>query len=79
MMYQEFVNTSSSSLLMSNNVFGATLTVLIIWDLAWRGYALWKAGRNEDSAWFVALLILNTVGILPILYIYLFAKDAKKK
>lgn len=76
MMYREFITTPAMPFI-TGNLFGVTMAVLIIWDLAWRGYALWKAGRNEDSAWFVALLILNTVGILPILYIYIFSKKKK--
>ncbi len=48
--------------------------VLVVWSIYWKGRALWKAARNEDKAWFVVLLIVNTVGILEILYIYFFSK-----
>lgn len=48
------------------------------WDLAWRGFALWKAARNSQRYWFVALLIINSVGILPIIYI-LYLKFFRKK
>ncbi|OQA53108.1 MAG: hypothetical protein BWY43_00181 [candidate division WS2 bacterium ADurb.Bin280] len=44
---------------------------LMIWTLAWKGYALWKAAKNDSKPWFVALLIINTVGVLEIIYIYL--------
>jgi len=47
---------------------------VIVWSLAWKGIALWKAARNGHTAWFVALLVLNTVGILPIIYIGVFSK-----
>ena len=50
------------------------LIPLIIWELIWKGIALWKSGRNNQLKWFVAILILNTVGILPILYIKFFQK-----
>ena len=50
------------------------LIIVIIWDLIWKGIAMWKAGRNNQKKWFIALLILNTVGILPILYISFFQK-----
>ncbi|PWU23161.1 hypothetical protein C5B42_03910 [Candidatus Cerribacteria bacterium 'Amazon FNV 2010 28 9'] len=52
--------------------FFATLAIL---DLVVRGYALWKAGRNNQPYWFVALLIFNTMGILPVIYILFFRKD----
>jgi len=51
--------------------------LLIIWSLIWKGLALWKAARNNQQAWFVVMLIVNTVGILEILYIYVFAKKKK--
>ena len=52
------------------------LGVLIIWSLVWKGIALWKAARNSHKAWFVIMLIVNTVGILEIIYIYGFAKKS---
>ena len=50
---------------------------LIVWSLAWKGLALWKAGRAGDKWWFVALLVINTLGILDIFYLYVFS--GKKK
>jgi len=47
---------------------------IIIWSLVWKGIALWKAARNEHKWWFIALLIVNTVGLLEIIYIFLFSK-----
>ena len=54
------------------------LMILAIWDLTWRGISLWKAAGNKSKPWFVALLILNTVGILPIIYIFYFANKKGK-
>jgi hypothetical protein len=51
--------------------------VLAIWELIWKGIALWKASKEDQKYWFVAMLILNTVGILPILYIFVFKKGKK--
>jgi hypothetical protein len=45
-----------------------------IWSLVWKGMALWKAARQGSKGWFVALLIVNTLGILEILYLYVFSK-----
>lgn len=47
----------------------ALLVCLVIWELLWKGFALWRAGRNNHPGWFVALLVLNTAGILPIIYL----------
>jgi hypothetical protein len=50
------------------------LIVLIAWDVVWKGIALWKAGRNAHLIWFICLFIFNTLGILPIIYIFAFSK-----
>jgi len=50
------------------------ILLLAIWDTIWKGVALWKSGRNGQRNWFIALLLLNTLGILPILYIASFQK-----
>jgi len=53
--------------------------MLLIWSMIWKGIALWKAVKNNDLPWYIALLILNTVGILEIFYIYVFSKRPEKK
>lgn len=55
------------------------LLILFVWSLAWKGMALWKSARRENKYWFVALLVINTVGILEILYIYIFSKKESKE
>lgn len=47
------------------------LGMAIAWDLAWKGVALWRASRNSHSRWFVALLVLNSAGVLPMVYLWL--------
>ena len=37
-----------------------------------------KAARRSDRNWFIALLIINTVGILEIAYIFFFSKRIQK-
>jgi len=56
---------------------GATLVlvmVLSIWTLIWKGLALWKASKKNSIPWFIILLVVNTIGILEILYIFVFSK-----
>jgi hypothetical protein len=42
---------------------------LAVWEMVWKGMALWKAAQAKESTWFICLLIFNTVGILPIIYL----------
>lgn len=51
------------------------LVILITWDSAWRLIAMWKSAKDNSVLWFVALALLNTLGILPILYIFVFSKN----
>lgn len=55
--------------------FGVTLfVVLLAWSAVWKALALWHAARDGSKIWFVVLFLVNTVGILEILYIYVFRK-----
>lgn len=54
------------------------LIPLMIWSLIWKGMALWKAARVGSKGWFIALLLINTVGILEILYLHIFSKKENK-
>jgi len=54
-------------------LWGAAL-ILTLWALFWKAFALWKAARRGDTIWFVVLLLLNTVGIAEILYLYFFSE-----
>jgi len=51
---------------------------LAVWELCWKGVALWVASKNNQKYWFVAILVLNTVGVLPIVYL-LYQKYYRRK
>lgn len=53
---------------------GAFFIPIALWSLAWKGWALWKAAKADSKIWFVVLLLVNTVGILDILYIFVISK-----
>jgi len=46
------------------------LIPLITWTFIWKGIALWKSARRGEKIWFIILLVLNTLGILEIIYIF---------
>lgn len=52
--------------------------IAALWTLPWKGYALWLAAKRDDKVWFVALLLLNTLAVLEILYIFIFSKRGAK-
>jgi len=55
-------------------VFGLVIPLAVVWTMAWKGVALWRAGRNAHLVWFIVLFIVNTLGILEIIYIFAFSR-----
>ncbi len=55
------------------------LFLILAWTLPWKGAALWKAAKNSHKKWFVALLLLNTLAVLEIIYIFYFDKKKEIK
>ena len=56
--------------------FWIFLGAVTVWSMFWKGLALWRSARLGSKKCFVALLVLNTVGILEILYLYVFSKKS---
>lgn len=54
------------------------IILLSLWSLLWKAWALWKSARQSQKGWFVVFLLINTLGILEILYIYIFSKKAEQ-
>lgn len=55
---------------------GIFAIILVIWSIVWKVYAVWNAAKHNRKKWFVALLVLNTLGILEIFYIFKIAKKS---
>jgi hypothetical protein len=52
--------------------------VLILWSLAWKAPALWRAARNGDKKWYAAMLVLSTLGVLEYIYLFIVSKEKPK-
>jgi len=46
-----------------------TLVIILLFITVFKGLALWKAAMLKEKAWFWCLLIFNTLGVLPIIYL----------
>ena len=57
---------------------GPLIGLLVLWSVVWKGVALWRAARRAEVGWFVVLLVVNTAGILEILYIFVFSDSTRK-
>ncbi len=51
-------------------LFGA----VFVWSAIWKMLALWKSAKKGSVIWFVGLFLINTLGILEILYIFIFSE-----
>lgn len=51
---------------------------LVLWTIPWKGVALWQAARLGDRVWFVIMLLINTLAILEIVYIFFISKRKKR-
>jgi len=47
---------------------------IIIWSLIWKALALWHSARNNQLGWYIVLIIINTAGILEIIYLLFFRR-----
>jgi len=53
-------------------IFPGWLYPVLIWTIIWKAIGCWRAARKGHLIWFVLFFIVNTVGILPIVYILFF-------
>jgi hypothetical protein len=67
--------TAAQTVLQSLNIW---IVLLLIWSLPWKAVALWRAARVNHRWWFIAFLVVNTFGILEILYIFFWNKPQKE-
>lgn len=49
------------------------ITVITIWSTLLKGIALWRAANLKQRNWFIVMLIINTIGILELVYLFRFA------
>ncbi len=57
----------------------AVIVVLGIWEAVWKGIALWRAGVDRNLLWFVLMFVLNTLGILEIVYIFAISRPRRAR
>lgn len=50
----------------------APLVALGLWALIWKAFALYRAGANRSPGWFTAILLVNSLGLLEMSYLFVF-------
>ncbi|MBI2125486.1 hypothetical protein HYV87_02590 [Candidatus Woesearchaeota archaeon] len=59
--------------------FFVLLAILSVWELVWKGFGLWHSSQYRQKGWFIAILLLNTAGLLPIIYLLWFKPKRKRE
>ena len=52
----------------------ALIYFVLFWSLFWKGVALWRSAQLKQRNWFIVMLVLSTIGILELIYLFRFAK-----
>lgn len=55
-------------------VFSLNIIILLVWSLFWKGLSLWHSAKRGQPWWFLVFLIINTVGVLEIAYLFFILK-----
>lgn len=73
-METQILEIMASDFGLSLNSFIIILVVATIWQMIWKGIALWKSAGLRQREWFIAILLINSLGILEMYYIFFVAK-----
>lgn len=57
---------------------GLIFLVIGLVVISLKGYSLWTAAKRDEKWWFIILLVINTMGILELIYLYFVAKKWDK-
>ncbi len=72
--FNQFIGGLAQNFGVSTNLILMLLITILLWSMVWKLSGMWKSARKGSLIWFIVLALTNTVGILPILYIYVFSK-----
>lgn len=47
---------------------------IIAWAFFWKALALWHSARNDQLGWYIAMVLLQTLGLLELIYLLFFRR-----
>jgi hypothetical protein len=73
-------STTLSNTFASYIISNPWIIALLVWSAIWKLIALWKATKNNNLTIFIVIGVVNSAGILEIIYLlYLYFKGKKTK
>jgi len=73
------MDTTSINQLLADPTKLSLFLLLTLWSIPWKGVALWRAVKNNQLYWFIALLVVNTFGVAEIIYLAFFQPKHKEQ
>lgn len=61
-----------------NDPLVRVLLVGALLSLPFKIVGLWRSARNGQKAWFGAMLFLNTLGLVELIYLFYFSKPKQQ-
>lgn len=58
--------------------FGILAGLMALIVVILKGYSLWYAAKRDEKWWFIILLVVNTMGILELIYLIFIVKKWHK-
>ena len=58
--------------------YQAYIAIALVWSAVWKGLALWRAARLKQVGWYIALMIINMVGLFEFIYLIATHKKVSK-
>ncbi len=55
-------------------MYPQVLILLAIWETCFKAVGLWKSSHNNQRYWFITILVVNSLGIVPAIYLKFFQK-----
>ena len=53
------------------------ICIVVVWEIIWKGIGMYQSAQRKNKFWFVLILVTNSIGILPLIYLLFFAKIKK--
>lgn len=53
------------------------IVLVLVWNLPWKGVALWRAARRKEVGWFILIFLVQTMAILEIFYLFWIVRENK--
>jgi len=61
-----------------NDPLMRVLIIGAIISIPFKIVGIWRAARNGQKGWFAAMILLNTLGVLELTYLFYFSKPKNK-